>query len=181
MATNARVRKARYSDHAALAAALNDGPFFADRLRRQRNGLGMLFVAEVDGEVAGTIFLWLAKADEEPIRRRLPGVPLLTHLDVVPAYRRRGVGTELVSTLEDYLRKRGRRRLALAVQTDNDNAIRLYQKLGYQDWGFGPVKCDKDVELLGGENEPEECFVFVKWLKQAAKPVQQPELAMSAP
>jgi ribosomal protein S18 acetylase RimI-like enzyme len=47
------------------------------------------------------------------------------------AYRNRGIGTILLKTGEKEARKQGATKMALDVETDNVNAIRLYEKLGY--------------------------------------------------
>lgn len=159
------IRRAGYSDLTALAAAVGDRAFFVDRLRRQKSGLGMLFVAWLGDDIVGTVYLWLEKADEQEIRIHLRGVPLLTHLEVLTEYRKRGIGNKLIEAVEDYLlSKRGHHRVALAVQTDNYGAIRLYERRGYERCTFGPIECAKDAELLGGDHEIEECHVYVKQL-----------------
>lgn len=48
-----------------------------------------------------------------------------------PAYRNRGVGTILLETGEKESKKQGATKMTLDVETDNVNAIRFYEKLGY--------------------------------------------------
>jgi len=66
-------------------------------------------------------------------------------IEVIGPYRRKGIGTLLLSKLEEVLRKRGARECYLEVRTDNKPAIRLYEKMGYelicllQDY-YGPGK-----------------------------------------
>jgi RimJ/RimL family protein N-acetyltransferase len=66
-------------------------------------------------------------------------VPELGHLEVLGPFRRRGIGTALIRAGEDTPRRLGHERLALGVGVDNAAARRLYERLGYVDWGHGTV------------------------------------------
>ncbi|MFB9687631.1 GNAT family N-acetyltransferase [Amycolatopsis plumensis] len=162
--TEPYVRPARFADLLPFAAAIDDGNFIVDRLRRQHNGLGVLFFAWLGTRPAGDVYLWLEQAEERPIRRHLPGVALLTHLQVHPELRNLGVGAALVEAVEQYLAERGRDRVALGVRTDNPAAARLYTRLGYRDWGHGKIVCYARATLPDGRvlEEPEDCYVLVK-------------------
>ena len=89
--TEPSVRRAHATDLKPLAAALGDRQLLDDRLRRQRQGRGMLFVAWLGNCLAGAVYLWLEEAEEPPITRHLPGVPLIMHLAVRPHLRNQGV------------------------------------------------------------------------------------------
>ena len=78
-------------------------------------------VAEVaEGEIAG--FAVYRKVN------RVTG-SLLT-LDVLPAYRRRGLGTRLVAACTERLEQLGVEKLQLRVALDNHEAQALYERLG---------------------------------------------------
>ncbi|WP_033291681.1 GNAT family N-acetyltransferase [Amycolatopsis jejuensis] len=158
------IRQAGQADLAVLAAVLGNQGFFEDRLTRQAKGLGVLFTAWCDARPVGDVYLWLEDAEEPPIRGHLPGVPLLTHLEVAPEARNRGIGAALVRAAEDYLAGQGHALGALAVRTDNTRAARLYRRLGYEDWGHGTVVCYSEHTLPDGRtvSEPEHCHVLVK-------------------
>jgi GNAT superfamily N-acetyltransferase len=147
------------ADLGGLQGELGSADFFTDRLQRQRDDKGELLVAKLDGDVAGTVYLWLEKAEEKRIRTRLGGVPLLTHLEVKERYRDKGIGTALIKAVELRVAGLNRQRIALAVRTDNSNARRLYQRLNYRDWGFGIVRCRKYNCPRG---ELEKCNVLIK-------------------
>jgi hypothetical protein len=85
------------------------------------------------------VFLDRGPADLPEVRRHLPGVPMLDHLEVLERLQRRGIGTALVRAGEDTARRLGHRRLALGVGVDNPGARRLYERLGYADWGHGTI------------------------------------------
>jgi GNAT superfamily N-acetyltransferase len=96
-------------------------------------------VAWLEGRPAGDVFLARDPADEPEVRRWLPGVPRLVHLEVLGPLRRRGIGTALIRAGEATARRLGHRRLALGVGLDNLGARRLYERLGYTSWGHGTV------------------------------------------
>lgn len=60
---------------------------------------------------------------------RKPRVGWIASIGVHPDYRRRGVGRQLMNVCERAL---GTERVRLSLRTSNNAALRLYQKLGYQ-------------------------------------------------
>ena len=133
------VRRACEADLGRLVAAFGSRHFFGDCLARQRGGDGVLLVAWLDGLLVGDVFLALDPAGEPEVRRELPGVPRLVHLEVDGRVQRRGIGTALIHAGEASARRLGHRRLALGVGLDNPGARRLYERLGYADWGRGTI------------------------------------------
>ncbi|RSD10657.1 GNAT family N-acetyltransferase [Amycolatopsis eburnea] len=162
--TQPHVRPARSPDVEPFAAAFGAEWYFTDRLARQREGRGVLLLAWLGSRLAGDVYVWLEGAEEPPIRAHLPGVALLTHLEVRPQLRNRGIGRALVAATERYVLERGGHRVALAVRTDNPAAARLYRRLDYRDWGHGEVTCyTLDVRPDGRVvRRPERCHVLVK-------------------
>jgi RimJ/RimL family protein N-acetyltransferase len=59
-------------------------------------------------------------------------------IKIIGKYHRRGLGTEMMSLLESKARELGLRRIYLHVWALNEPAIRLYQKVGYQEVGRLP-------------------------------------------
>jgi GNAT superfamily N-acetyltransferase len=133
------VREASEADLAALVAVLGQRHFFTDRLARRHGGGGVLLAAWLDGRPVGDVFVDCGPAEEPEVRRQLPGVPMLVHLEVLGRLQRRGIGTALIQAGEDTARRLGHRRLALGVGVDNPGARRLYERLGYGDWGHGTI------------------------------------------
>jgi GNAT superfamily N-acetyltransferase len=177
-----RVRRARATDHAALARSLGRAAYFAERLRLQAVGHGVLFTAWDQDQPVGDVYLWLDPAEEPEIRERLPSVPLLTHLVVAPGVRGRGVGTKLIDSVERLARAKGYDRIALAVRLDNPRAAALYARLGYQDWGHQLVRCmAKEVRTCGSQVlRPERCRVLVKSLAGRAGRYRTPSVRARA-
>jgi GNAT superfamily N-acetyltransferase len=134
------IRRGSDADLDALVAVFRDErSFFGDCLVKQQAGGGVLLVAWFDGWPVGDVFLDRGPAEEPEIRRWLPGVPRLNHLEVLGPLQRRGIGTALLRAGEATARRLGHRRVALGVGVDNPDARRLYQRLGYADWGHGSI------------------------------------------
>jgi GNAT superfamily N-acetyltransferase len=113
--------------------------YFTDRIGRMRHNLGELLVAWLNDIPVGDVYLWCEELEEPELREAYPGVPLLNHLEVAPAHQGKGIGTALVHAAEDAARARGYDRVVLGVGSDNPSAKRLYERLGYVDWGKGPI------------------------------------------
>jgi GNAT superfamily N-acetyltransferase len=139
MTAKMEIRPGSAADLATLVEVLGERHFFTGRLARQRDGGGVLLVAWLDGRPIGNVFLDCGPASEPEVRRHLPGVPVLDHLEVPGPFRGRGIGTALIRAAEDHARQLGHGRIALGVGLDNPQARRLYQRLGYGDWGHGTV------------------------------------------
>jgi ribosomal-protein-alanine N-acetyltransferase len=56
----------------------------------------------------------------------------LNLLAVEPAYRRRGIGRDMLDWLDESCLVAGIRRISLEVRADNTSAIRFYESLGYK-------------------------------------------------
>ncbi len=156
-------------DLPALVDTLGQRPYFVDRLARQRAGQGILLVAWHAFAAVGDVYLRLEAAEEPELRERLPEVPLLTHLEVVPEHRNRRIGTRLVEEAERRLRDLGHARVALGVDLDNQRAHALYRRLGYQEWEHPPVLTTRLVHRSDGtvEELPDLCHILVKDLCEA--------------
>lgn len=92
----------------------------------------LLLVAEVGGQVVGLLGL------ECGARYRLRHRATL-HLAVAQAWRGRGVGTALMGCALDWARAHPRiEKVSLAVLADNERAIALYRRFGFQEEGRRP-------------------------------------------
>lgn len=148
-------------DLEALILSFEQRAYFADRLSRQKAGIGVLLVAWLSDQVIGDAYLWLEEAEEPDLRHHIPRVPLLTHVEVHPDHRSLGFGTKLITFAEDVLRERGYEQVALAVEVTNVRAAALYGRLGYSEWPYGLIHCQSFEE---GVVTPEVCQVMVKKL-----------------
>ena len=148
------VRTAREDDQAALtdldAAAWSPESGFPSVIKAADHPAVAFFtaadppgahlVAELDEAVVGYVRL------RPPTH--LPENAHVTHvsgLAVHPAARRRGVAAALMTAAEPFARARGSRKLSLRVLSTNQQAMRLYERLGFEREGVL-----KEEFLIGG-------------------------------
>ncbi len=81
--------------------------------------------------------LWLGTAIDQMQGDRHTYVFLLY---VVPAHRRRGIGTALMHQAEGWAKQQGDRQIGLQVFQSNQPALELYNKLGYSPQSVWMVK-----------------------------------------
>ena len=81
---------------------------------------GLLFVAELDGDIVGAI---MAGYDGHR--------GWLYTLAVLPAYRRRGIGRELVNTAVEALEELGCIKVNLQIRAGNEAVTAFYRSLGF--------------------------------------------------
>ena len=153
------VRRAGPTDRPALVAVFGQEELFTDYLLRQERDGGDLLVAYLDGRPVGDVYLWRDRAYHPAVARHLADVPILTHAEVLPAHRGRGVGTELVRAGERLAYSYGHDRVCVGVEARNTRARRLYERLGYADWGQGMVELTWRRE---GVSVTEACHWLVK-------------------
>jgi GNAT superfamily N-acetyltransferase len=173
------IRQARpEEDLDLLVATLGQREYFADRLSKQKCGNGALWTAWVDNRPIGVAYLWLEEAEERELRDYLPGVPLLTHVEIHHGFRSRLVGTRLITAAEAWLTEPKQtdpaltdvarapaelqyRAVALAVERANVRAVRLYERLGYRRWRHSRVPYLTCAPFDEGQ-PPEICDVMIK-------------------
>ena len=125
------IRRVRESDVSALTATLEpnvSAKQISHRWQEDRDGYREMLVAELDGEVAGTVSSTHHHLQLHDSLRMLA-------LDVGRAFRRQGVGTALIEAVEGNARLKGLRSVNLEVALDNSAALLLYEGLGYHRLG----------------------------------------------
>jgi GNAT superfamily N-acetyltransferase len=140
--SEAAIRDARPGDAQAIAALLGELGYpskaaaITRRLERiASDSSSRLFVAEVDGEVAG-----LAGLHVLPLIEHDEVGCMLTAIVVGEAFRRLGIGGELVAAVEREARSRGCSRLVLGSADRRADAHAFYETLGFQTTGRRFVK-----------------------------------------
>lgn len=103
---------------------------FRRAFERAREGKAVLWIAELPGEgILGQIFVQLVTQ-----RSALADGNTRAYIyafRVRPEHRGEGLGTLLLETVEEDLRRRGFKRVCLNVGRNNLDARRLYERLGY--------------------------------------------------
>ena len=90
-----------------------------------RSESGVMFVCEMDSDLVGVVF------GNRGVARRTRH-SLYVVIGVLQAWVGRGVGRALLDALEAWARSRGLHRLELTVDVDNQRAIALYEKCGFE-------------------------------------------------
>ena len=160
-----QIRMASECDLESLSAALEpelSAAHIAQRFEESKAGIRTMLVAVRDGAAIATISIGGGRFQREGSLR-------LFALNVGAAFRRKGVGTALVKTVEAIAAESGLAEVNLEVTTDNEDAIRLYRKLGYRICGDTVMGHWQNM-LYDGSSETIEAplYVMVKRLEPAA-------------
>jgi ribosomal protein S18 acetylase RimI-like enzyme len=110
----------------------------------------------VDAEVVGGVRLHLRSGDTG-LETIGPNV-IVADVSVEPPHRRQGHAREMLRELEVWIRNQHHlpHTASLAVETDNEPAIRLYESLGYRYLGAeNPVR-------IASSTPSKECYVMFK-------------------
>ncbi len=102
-------------------------PRSRDRLQTEWKQRAALLLGESDSKIVGYASLSAGLA---------PGAIWLTDLVVDVPYRRKGVGSRLISAAQTWAREHGHDRLVLEMQSKNYPAIKLAQKLAFEFSGY---------------------------------------------
>lgn len=137
------------------------------RLGDQRAGRVTYLVAWADGRAVGHALVRWGGTTNPELRWLLDARephPYVEALLVHPALRSRSVGSQILTAAEALVRKRGMRRIGLAVAVENARARALYERLGYRDVGVGAfTNAWSYVDEAGHEvAESETCTYLVK-------------------
>ncbi|QIS24202.1 GNAT family N-acetyltransferase [Nocardia terpenica] len=143
------IRRLRAGDPEAIGRAFTeigwDKPTerYEQYLAEQRAGARACFVAEAGGDFAGYCTLeW--RSPYEPFATR--GIPEIVDLNVLPVFRRRGIGAALLDAVEATARERSPVvGLGVGLTADYGAAQRLYVRRGYLPDGRGVVYRNRPV------------------------------------
>ena len=116
--------------------------FRSEQFRAEISGKTRNFlIAESEGDIIGYASAFLPSAG---------GVADLMTIAVHPDFRRQGIAHHLIAELENWAAELGADSMMLEVDINNENAIALYTKLGYQKlnirknyYGYG-----KDAQIM---------------------------------
>ena len=137
------------------------------RLVKQEEGKGVYLVAWHENLPVGHALVRWDGPTDHPIASKLEGCPDIEDLFAHPDYRSMGVGSQLLQHAETLAAQEGCARIGLGVDVDNPRARTLYERMGFEDTGFGEYKIrwlwtDKDGQTRWAE---ENCNYLIKKLR----------------
>ncbi len=107
-------------------------PYFDRLLQRLTESSGMIFVAELDGEVIGFV---ACRVNHDDFLIQTPDANThgyISDLEVNPHYRGNGVAAFLLEAAERYLSNCGVARIRVDTLANNESALKAYQKFGFK-------------------------------------------------
>ena len=113
--------------------------YLDDLLETCQKQSSQLFVAEVDGLVAGFVCVWM-EPEPEGYLTSLANYAYLADLIVLPSYRQHGLGRALLAQAEAFAVQQGARALRINVLARNAGAWALYIKAGFRDYEIRLLK-----------------------------------------
>jgi GNAT superfamily N-acetyltransferase len=162
------IRALRDDDPEVISAAFTaigwDKPVsqYEKYLAEQRAGVRDVLVATVDEEYAGYVTVrW--ESPYEPFN----GIPEIQDFNVLPKYRRRGIGTALMDAAETLVAERSDVvAIGVGLYADYGTAQRMYVRRGYIPDGRGLIYDGKQVppgEMI--RNDDSATLMFTKALR----------------
>ena len=103
-------------------------PFTYEFYQQIKTGNRISFVYKIDGEFIGQGDLVLEKDDYTIPEKRV----YLSRLIVKKDYRNKGIGSQITDFLIDRAKEMGYSEMSLGVDCDNENALHLYKKKGFE-------------------------------------------------
>ncbi|RUO56885.1 ribosomal-protein-alanine N-acetyltransferase [Pseudidiomarina homiensis] len=131
--------------HLDALERIEEASFSTDRISRRSfrrfidQGIGDFQVVMEDGEVVGYYIVLYRQATQ---------LARLYSLAVDPAYRRRGLGRQLLAAAEHAADERHCLFMRLEVKTDNEAALALYHSAGYYDMEIRPEYYEDDSDAV---------------------------------
>ncbi len=109
-----------------------------ERWHQQEQGKAVYLIARRQGKPVGHAYLkWQGATDVHVVERRTMPCPDIEDLFVLGDWRSKGIGSALIGEAEELSIRQGFQHIGLSVGIENPAARRLYERLGYQDVGFG--------------------------------------------
>ena len=147
---------------AAEMGVVHEAGYFERCLSEQKEKKRAVFVAEMDGRLAG--YAQLIWSPLYPPFRRL-GIPEIQDLNVIPSLRRKGIGARLVEACENLAHETGKTDIGIGVglYARYGAAQKLYVNKKYIPDGAGI--CYDDVPVNAGDMRPVDDLLTLKLVK----------------
>lgn len=120
------------------------GEVWLDSFRRTLGRFSNVFIAELDGIVAGFMLCRLKR-----VPSYMGGVMVgeLSDMWIIPEARRLGIGDKLSRLALDWLREQGAHSVEIQVLRDNEASWKLYERMGFQlEFRVGRLVWDEYIE-----------------------------------
>ena len=114
--------------------------YFAKTMAEVGKYEGKIFLAIDSNKVKGLIIGLINNDDEETYDFKAPKRGRVTELVVNKDCRGKGIGKSLMQEIEDYFRSVGCKGILIDVFAYNENAYKLYKRLGYFDRSIEMMK-----------------------------------------
>ena len=129
-------------------------------LQEQTAGCRLVFIAKENGKFCGYVTLkWVSGYSSFADNN----IPEIADLNVLPEYRKKGIGTRLIQACEQAAKSQGKRVIGLGVSltADYGNAQRLYIHLGFLPDGAGIFYQYKSVKYLESVLVDDDLVMFL--------------------
>lgn len=141
--------------------------FHTSKLETQEKGDGLWLVAwKNDVPVSYLQLLWTGPQETE-VRKYIKNCAYLKSAGVDEKFQSQGIGSQLIHEAEQLARYKEFKQIGMSVgSTDNPKARRLYERLGYEDWGYGEFTVTwEEIDKNGNKKtEYEVCIFMIKSL-----------------
>jgi len=124
--------------------------FHKYRFERQTEGKSLYLIAWSGSKPVGHLYIiwdghcWL---NNKAAAQYANGCPELNALSVIPEFQNQGIGTCLIATAEEIIKAKGLKSAGICVGIKNLRAKRLYERLGYVDWGQGSLEDSYTLQI----------------------------------
>lgn len=103
-----------------------------DTITKERISKGTCFLAEIDGEVIGTVTLYSPENMGGTPWYEKEGIAKFGQFAIEPEYQKQGIGSLLMDYIEEETRRRNISELALDTSELAHHLISYYEKRGYR-------------------------------------------------
>ena len=138
-----------------------------DQLSQQAAGIVTYLVAWNELRPVGYGLIHWPGPRDPAVASKLSGCPEIFSLTVVETLRGRGIGRQLMASLEQCVRERHLLQVGLGVALENEGALRLYRRLGYCEAGVpGYIDRWEWIDQSGeSHTEADPCIFLIKELQ----------------
>ena len=143
-----------------------DNPMFQyNRYNVQKNGEGLYLIAWHENVPIGHFLLRWSGPQDAPVTNKI-NITASAFLEAgltIDDYRRKGVATAIIQEAERLSKEKGCTHIGLEVGVENFEAKRLYEKLGYKDWGYGEFLINWEfIDNNGNKGIDSEIVIFMQ-------------------